>query len=289
MPPYTRSGRCAAVHASRYFTWKILLKVLSQLWGQGQTLLADARSMNHLAYPKKIEDVLSQLGYDVEICRRGINNWEISHGSARSTLLITNLRFLIADASLCYLPMQNMGAIYTYLLKQNFHNKGMTFALKDNNIVISSLIYDPAHAFWDVQKKLSISWSGGWQIWQYTDSKFGARYHHRIKGGGNLFVIILNHCKSGVIILFFRAGELFWSWMAFQSQCIFSKILLAFTIAVTLWVQASTDLLVYDTLVAVVEEKRRRGKKPLTMISERVEICAASFFLWFVAQRMMMR
>ena len=64
--------------------------------------------------------------------------------------------FLIADASLCYLPMQNMGAIYTYLLKQNFHNKGMTFALKDNNIVISSLIYDQ-HMHFETCKKLLIS------------------------------------------------------------------------------------------------------------------------------------
>lgn len=116
--------------------------------------IADAQVYEPFGIPKKIEDVLSQLGYDVEICRRGINNWEISHGSARVNITYHEPSgFLIADASLCYLPMQNMGAIYTYLLKQNFHNKGMTFALKDNNIVISSLIYDQ-HMHFETCKKI---------------------------------------------------------------------------------------------------------------------------------------
>lgn len=116
--------------------------------------IADAEVYEPFGIPKKIEDVLSQLGYDVEICRRGMNNWEITQGSARVNITYHEPSgFLIADASLCYLPMENMGEIYTYLLRQNFHNKGMTFALKENNIVISSLIYDQ-HMHFESCKKI---------------------------------------------------------------------------------------------------------------------------------------
>ncbi|MBL0082134.1 MAG: hypothetical protein IPP37_06720 [Saprospiraceae bacterium] len=48
-----------------------------------------------------------------------------------------------------------MTRIYTYLMKQNYHNKGMTFALKDNNIVISSLIYDQHMHFESCKKTIN--------------------------------------------------------------------------------------------------------------------------------------
>jgi serine protease Do len=92
---------------------------------------------------KKIEDVITSLGFDVEICRRGSANWEISSGSAKVNVAYHEKSgFLIADATLCYLPKENMDEIYTYLMKQNYFNKGISFSLKDNNIVMSSLIYD---------------------------------------------------------------------------------------------------------------------------------------------------
>jgi serine protease Do len=103
---------------------------------------------------QKIEDVITALGFDVAICRRGVSNWEINNGSARVNIAYHEKSgFLIADATLCYLPKSNMEDIYTYLMKQNYFNKGMVFSLKDNNIVISSIIYDQ-HMHVETCKKL---------------------------------------------------------------------------------------------------------------------------------------
>ncbi|HMS99532.1 MAG TPA: trypsin-like peptidase domain-containing protein [Saprospiraceae bacterium] len=118
--------------------------------------ISDAPAYEAFGISKKIEEVLIQLGYDVAICRRGVNNWEISQGSAKVNIVYHEPSgFLIADATLCYLPNENMTRIYTYLMKQNYHNKGMTFALKDNNIVISSLIYDQHMHFESCKKTIN--------------------------------------------------------------------------------------------------------------------------------------
>ncbi len=103
---------------------------------------------------QKIEDVIDALGFDVKICRRGLSNWEINSGSAKVNVAYHEKSgFLIADATLCYLPKSSMDEIYIYLMKQNYFNKGMTFSLKDNNIVISSIIYDQ-HMHVETCKKL---------------------------------------------------------------------------------------------------------------------------------------
>jgi serine protease Do len=103
---------------------------------------------------QKIEEVINALGFDVKICRRGLSNWEINSGSAKVNIAYHEKSgFLIADATLCYLPKSSMDDIYTYLMKQNYFNKGMTFSLKDNNIVISSIIYDQ-HMHVETCKKL---------------------------------------------------------------------------------------------------------------------------------------
>jgi serine protease Do len=103
---------------------------------------------------KKIEDILYDLGYDVAISRRGLSNWELANGSVKINITYQEKSgFMIADASLCYLPNINMAEIYTYLLKQNYHNKGITFSLKDNSIVLSSIIYDQ-HMHYETCKKL---------------------------------------------------------------------------------------------------------------------------------------
>ncbi len=92
---------------------------------------------------KKIEDIITELNYNVEICRRGNNTWEIKNGSA--TIQISyhdKTGFIIAESMLCYLPSSNIMNIYTYLMKQNYYNKGVSFSLKENNIMLSTIIYD---------------------------------------------------------------------------------------------------------------------------------------------------
>ena len=64
MPPFSRRAvRCSS--CEQILREKILIESIAPTAGPGSNI-ADARSMNHLAY-QKIEDVLSRLGYDVEI------------------------------------------------------------------------------------------------------------------------------------------------------------------------------------------------------------------------------
>ena len=48
----------------------------------------------------------------------------------------------MGDASLCLLPKENIKPLYEYLLKQNHEIEGLTFSIKENDIVLSLLIYD---------------------------------------------------------------------------------------------------------------------------------------------------
>ena len=49
---------------------------------------------------------------------------------------------IFGDAILCSLPKTNIGPIYEYLLRENYHLKSLTFSVNNNNIVLSLLIYD---------------------------------------------------------------------------------------------------------------------------------------------------
>ncbi|MFM2394488.1 MAG: hypothetical protein RLZZ546_2470 [Bacteroidota bacterium] len=111
--------------------------------GSNVAFIRDCEDYEPTGICKKIESVIESLGYDIMISRKGTGNWEINKGSA--TIHITyheKSGFLISDATLCYLNNKDIDKVYVYLLKQNYHIKGMTFSLRDNQIVISSMIYD---------------------------------------------------------------------------------------------------------------------------------------------------
>jgi serine protease Do len=90
-----------------------------------------------------IEALLRDIGQDVRLSRRGPNNWEITQGSARIDITYhTNTGLIMGDAYLCQLPEENTLPIYEFLLKQNYGMEGLTFSIKDQDIVISLLIFD---------------------------------------------------------------------------------------------------------------------------------------------------
>lgn len=90
-----------------------------------------------------IESVLTDLKYDVALSRRGADSWEIVEGSAKINVTYHGQNGLIVcDAYLCRLPQQNIKALYTYLLRENYKNEGITLSVRDQDILISVLIYD---------------------------------------------------------------------------------------------------------------------------------------------------
>jgi len=92
---------------------------------------------------KTIEDMLDQAGHDVQLSRRGPNNWEILQGSAKINISYYEKTGLITgDAYLCLLPKENIKPLYEYLLRQNYEIEGLTFSIKGQDIILSLLIYD---------------------------------------------------------------------------------------------------------------------------------------------------
>jgi serine protease Do len=111
--------------------------------GSGYTAFEEIEEYLAVGIAKKIEDIILAMGYDADLCRRGSSQWEIRKGSAMVQITYHEKSgYLIAEAVLCYLNMDNMVDIYTYLLKQNYYNKEMSFSIKDNSIILSTIIYD---------------------------------------------------------------------------------------------------------------------------------------------------
>jgi serine protease Do len=94
---------------------------------------------------KTIEDILRELGKDIKLARNGSNSWEVKEGSAKIRINYNNENFFVtADAFLCQLP-KDVGKIkplYQYLLTENYQITGLVLSCIQQNIVLSSLIYD---------------------------------------------------------------------------------------------------------------------------------------------------
>lgn len=92
---------------------------------------------------KTLEQMIEQLGYNVLLSRTGPSSWSIVKGSALINISYHEKSGLITgDAHLCELPDEDIIHIYSYLLKQNYSLDGHTFSVKDNDIILSLLIYD---------------------------------------------------------------------------------------------------------------------------------------------------
>lgn len=104
-----------------------------------------------------IERVISELNYDIEISRRGYGKWQITEGSAE--ILITyqdSSGFVFVEALLAHTTLNSSAEVFKYLLKQNYFNKGMSFSIKDDNLILSLAIYDQ-HLHLEACKKLLAS------------------------------------------------------------------------------------------------------------------------------------
>jgi serine protease Do len=90
-----------------------------------------------------IEQLLHNLGHDVRLSRRGLNNWEVLQGSANITITYhEDTGLIMGDAYLCRLPTQNIKPIYEFMLRQNYEEGGLTFSIKEQDIILSLLIFD---------------------------------------------------------------------------------------------------------------------------------------------------
>lgn len=89
-----------------------------------------------------IETILEQLGKDVKLARRGPYGWEVEEGSAKILISYNQDGFIVCDSFLCTLPKTNIGPMYEYLLRENYILESMMFSVSNQDIVLSTFIYD---------------------------------------------------------------------------------------------------------------------------------------------------
>lgn len=111
--------------------------------GSKMTLPSQIEPYQPFGISKTIEDIIEQTKHRPILSRRGSNQWEIEEGSAKISISYYEETGLITgDAYLCLLPKQNIAPIYEYLLKQNFLSEGVSFSVREQNIVLSLFIFD---------------------------------------------------------------------------------------------------------------------------------------------------
>ena len=89
-----------------------------------------------------IETILEQLGKDVKLARRGPYNWEVEEGSAKIFVTYNQDGFIVCDSMLCTLPKTNIAPMYEYLLRENYDLEGMMFSVTNQDVVLSTFIFD---------------------------------------------------------------------------------------------------------------------------------------------------
>jgi len=91
---------------------------------------------------KTLESILHDMGKDVALARRGQRMWQIDIGSARVEIAYYDNGIIVADASLCRLPHENIKKIYHFMLEENTKLDYLQFAINDNTILLSYIIVD---------------------------------------------------------------------------------------------------------------------------------------------------
>jgi serine protease Do len=89
-----------------------------------------------------VETILEQLGKDVKLARRGPYAWEVEEGTAKIYVTYNQDGFIVCDSILCTLPKTNIGPMYEFLLRENYSLESMMFSVNNQDIVLSTFIYD---------------------------------------------------------------------------------------------------------------------------------------------------
>lgn len=90
-----------------------------------------------------VEQMLEKLDYSPFLSRKGPDFWEVTRGSATISISYhEESGLIIGDALLCRISAQTDPAVHAYLLEQNYQLQGLTFSIREENIVLSLLIYD---------------------------------------------------------------------------------------------------------------------------------------------------
>lgn len=111
--------------------------------GKSLTLPDQVPPYTPTAAQATIEKILTKTGVDVRLTRRGPNLWDIRRGSAHISVAYHEDSGLVTgDAHLAYLPSDEAGDLFAYLLRENYRLDKLGFSLKSGEIILSLLIFD---------------------------------------------------------------------------------------------------------------------------------------------------
>ena len=120
--------------------------LLKRIQGQDVPLPESIRIIEEyaaLGMRRDLEDIIQGFGYEVVLCRRGPNNWELNRGSARILLSYhEESGMVVAESVLANLPRENILPIYQFLMQQNAKLRGLNLGISKNNIILSAIMFD---------------------------------------------------------------------------------------------------------------------------------------------------
>ncbi|MFW5792787.1 MAG: trypsin-like peptidase domain-containing protein [Bacteroidota bacterium] len=91
----------------------------------------------------KIEKLLSNLSFDVALARSGPFYWEIeSENTPVKIVFLNRSRLIVFDVEICIIPEDNVAVFYEFVLRQNNLLKNLIFSLKNNEILLSFIIFE---------------------------------------------------------------------------------------------------------------------------------------------------
>jgi serine protease Do len=92
---------------------------------------------------KVIEDSLTALGYDAELCRVSANYWEVQHHHLKINIAYNPSNMAVScDAFLVQIPSRNLSNLYEFLLRENYELNGMSLSVLVGDVILSSQNYD---------------------------------------------------------------------------------------------------------------------------------------------------
>jgi len=91
----------------------------------------------------KIENIISQCGFDPGISRSGLMLWDISNDHAWVKIsYVQATKFIIFDAPVSYVPDEKISDFFEYVLNENYELKNVVFSLKNNEIYLSVITFE---------------------------------------------------------------------------------------------------------------------------------------------------
>lgn len=144
--------------------------------GAPMDMISQIEDYEPFGVSKTVEYILTNLGYNAPLTRKGPNNWSIKKGSALVNIsYYEKTGMLIGDVFLCTLPDKNIDKLYHFLLRKNHSLKGLSLSVKDQDIILSLLIFDQYIHQDTLQKLFSRLVDTADKIDTELIEKFGAR------------------------------------------------------------------------------------------------------------------